>query len=483
MPNISSGYPMYKRDLLANTSSRAARLTPLAPAFPPALAGASTEDRFDATYRILIDAYPFLCSGSERVTMSEQAQYDGLFAWLRQSLTTDGGYAATCDVVQLLALTLVMDCDDKLWPTLAAADGTATSILVDEIGALLRNYRADGVKILSRRMDSDAVQLYMNLAASKDWKSLYWMLQDSWHDFHVPLKQHASTALYHLDTASLQSLFEDEQDFFQIATYVLHAPTNQSMDLAMASHNWTLKFLALLFSAQQAVAGAKSYPVQWACLMVEASQLPEEWGRWMAVLNDYPEHYPKLQDMLGEILSDVPAAALDAYTASLPDSESSRQRIAATLGRFRELAPLSHRQRVWTLVYHRWREWDFGCSDESCYVGEVKRSAFDFPVIAYLTECLDESGRTALHKQIATRAAAIDRGWYAEISQPVTERFKLISTYQLLIHAEHVATGAAAWCAEPMLHQPPWEDGSLFRALRYEPEFRQPTFLSAEAKA
>lgn len=478
MPDTLSGNPMYRRDLLADIASRAAHLGPMEPAFPRAGACASIEDRFDATYRALIDAYPFLYSGSEGQTTSELARYDSLFAWLIQSLTIDGGYAATCDVVQLLALTSLMDCHDRLWPTLIAAAGTAQLTLVNEISTLLQNFRTDGAEILLRRKDANTVQLYKDLVTAKNWQSLYWMLQDSWHDFRVELKQHASIALYHLDKGSLRNLFEDEQDFFQIATYVLHAPTNQSMDLAMASRNWTLKFLALFFSAQQAVAGAKSYPVQWASLMVEASRFPEEWGRWMAALNNYPARFPQLQDVLGEILSDVSEAALDAYTASLPDTDSSRQQVAATLSRFRKLAPLSHRQRVWTAAYHRWREWDFGCSKESCFVGEVKRSAFDFPVIGYLTECLDESGRIGVHQQIASRAAAIDTDWYAEISQAVTERFKLISIYQLLIHADQVASGAVEWCAELVLHQPPWEDGSLFRALRYEPTFRQPTFLS-----
>lgn len=483
MTKTSSGDLMHKRDLLVNITSRVACLAPLKPVFPRALAAASIEDRFDATYRALTEAYPFLRSGDEGLTISEQAQYDGLFAWLTQSLATDGGYAAACDVVQLLALTYLMDYRNTLWPTLSLGVGTKQSILVDEISALLRNFRADGVEILSRRMEADLVKLYMDAAAAKNWKSLSWVLQDRWHDFYLPLKQHASTALYHLDTANLQTLFEDEQDFFQIATYILHAPTEQSMHVAMASQNWTLKFLALFFSAQQAVTGAKSYPLQWARLLVEASQLPEEWARWMAALNDSPSRFPQLQEALGEILSEISEVALDVYIASLTVTDRDRGQVADTLSRFRKRASLPNRQRLWTAAYHRWQQWDFDCSDESRYVGEVKRSAFDFSVIGYLTECLDEAGRIALYQEIDSRAAAIDKVWYADITQPISERFKLISIYQLLMHSDQVASGAVEWCAELELYQPPWEDGSLFRALRYEPTFTQPTFLSVQAEA
>lgn len=245
----------------------------------------------------------------------------------------------------------------------------------------------------------------------------------------------------------------------------------------MASSNWTLKFWAVFHSAQHAASGQASCPAPWERLLAEAAQLPQEWERWLAVFNEYPAHYPQLQHTLGEILSGLSGAALDAYMASLEDSEGNRQQIAATLTCFREHASLSQRQRLWTAAYQRWLKWDFGCTAQSQYVGNVKHSAFDFPLMGYLTECLDASARADWGEKLHRLAAAIDREWHADITQPMTERFKLISTYQLLVHAEHVASGTIDWLVELPLHQPVWEDGTLFRALRYEDPFGSPTFL------
>jgi hypothetical protein len=60
----------------------------------------------------------------------------------------------------------------------------------------------------------------------------------------------------------------------------------------------------------------------------------------------------------------------------------------------------------------------------------------------------------------------------------MSERFKLISTYQLLAHAEALLAGAPEWLngsrAIP-LYKPIWEDGSAYRSLKYDLDMSKAT--------
>jgi hypothetical protein len=98
----------------------------------------------------------------------------------------------------------------------------------------------------------------------------------------------------------------------------------------------------------------------------------------------------------------------------------------------------------------------------------VKTSPFDFPVIGYLVECLDSKARAEWIVNLDVRIRAIERSWHSDMSSVVTERFKIISTYQLLAHSEAVAAGKTEWLSNNTLYQPPWEDGSRYRSLKYD---------------
>src|SRR5690606_16173702 len=129
------------------------------------------------------------------------------------------------------------------------------------------------------------------------------------------------------------------------AAYVLHAPVAQALTLALTSKNWTFKFWAFHRSARFAAAGKQSYTLEWEELLTQAAAEPEEWPRWLAVLNEYPERYPGIQLALGNALVGASDEALDAYVASISKTaDFSRPHLADALCVFRAKAPLAVRQ-------------------------------------------------------------------------------------------------------------------------------------------
>jgi hypothetical protein len=296
------------------------------------------------------------------------------------------------------------------------------------------------------------------------------MVDRLWMEIRSPAKQQASAALYRFDRPCLEAILERENDFFEIAAYVFHAPMVQSLQLAIASTNWTSKFWTLHHSACQAARGSESYPMEWEILLSEAAKVPSEWVRWLTVLNEYPGRYPQLQEALGNTLASASGEALDAYVSSISGvSDFGRTEIATALTVFREKATAAHdRQRLWTAAFERWKKWDFGCTEHSGSLFRVEKSSFDFPVMGYLTECLDSKAR----------ALAIERNWHSDVTPAMTERFKLISTYQLIAHSEIVAAGEPKWLWESPLYKPMWEDGTLYRSLKYDGTLGPPTFYS-----
>ncbi|NOV32635.1 hypothetical protein [Methylomonas sp. ZR1] len=439
-------------------------------------------EAFDTVSRKLREEFPFLCSGSENMEDSELEQFDGLFAWLAEQLRTfpkDATNPEQC-LTNILALAALLECDAQLWDELVKAVQNVPKPLIVTLEKIIKQCRADGQKILEgERYSTSHIEAFLANAASKDWKSVEWAVNHLWWKVWSPAKQHASVALYRLDRQCLEVILEGENDFFEIAAYVLHTPAAQSLHLATVSTNWTFKFWALHHSANCASRGSESYPMEWEILLSEAAKVPDEWTRWLAVLNEYPGRYPQLQEALGNTLASAPDEALDAYVSSISGvSDFGRAEIATALTIFREKAPACKRQRLWIAAFERWERWDFGCTEHSRSLFSVAKSSFDFPVIGYLTECLDSQARAEWIAKLQVRAAAIERNWHSDVTPAMSERFKLISIYQLIAHSEAVAAGEPEWLWELPLYKPIWEDGTLYRSLRYDKTFGPSTFSS-----
>lgn len=470
---------MKSSDILNGIAVRAAAATPIEPSFT-ALPYEGGVDDFDSLTYSLREEFPFLHAGKEEVDNADVAKFDGLFAWLVDQLSNfpDGTPDAERRLVDMLALATMLEGDAKLWGEVAQAIPSLPPLLLDSIAKVFTDTRPDGRAFLEQEHYSPAqISTALEDVARKDWKSVEWTMDRLWDRLWLPLKTHTAAALHQYDRPRLGDLVDRTYDFFEVAAYVLHAPVEQALTLALTSKNWTFKFWAFHRSARFAAAGKQSYTLEWEELLTQAAAEPEEWPRWLAVLNEYPARYPQIQLALGSALVGASNEALDAYVASISKTaDFGRPHLADALCVFRDRAPLAVRQRLWRTAFERWKAWDFGCDEESRSLFRLARSSFDYPVMGYLTECLSAEERADMAVELETRAAALERAWHPDITPAMSERFKLISTYQLLAHAEAVLAGAPEWLAGEPLYEPSWEDGSAYRSLKYDPDMGKATF-------
>lgn len=198
----------------------------------------------------------------------------------------------------------------------------------------------------------------------------------------------------------------------------------------------------------------------------------------MWVLNEYPGRYPELQPSMGRALSVAPTHARTTYIATLSMNDLSKPETTLALETFREVANEASRKELWTAAYQRWTAWDFGTTEQSKSLFSVKVSPLDFAVVGYFVECANSDERASIATKLKNRAIELERDWHSDMSPAITERFKLISTYQLLAHAECVLSTQPSWIAGDTLYQPSWEDGSLYRSFKYDWGTPKPTFVT-----
>ena len=461
---------MRARDLLKNIAVRAAVAMPIEPSFT-ALPCNRVFYRIDTLTSSLHEEFPFLLGTEEEISDADAAKFDGLFAWLVGQLRNFPNAAPDPDrrLVEMLTLASRLECDAELWGQIVEAVPSISAPLLEGIAKLFTKTHLDFRGFLKRRHYSPTqTSIVLNNVARKNWKSVEGTMKELENWLWLPLKFHSAAALYQYDRTRLESLVDLTDEFFEVAAYVIYAPIEESLAFAPRSRNWTFKFWAFHKSARHAATRGRSYPCEWEALLTEAVVSPEEWARWLAVLNEFPARYPQIQVALGNALASATDEALEAYIASISKfADLGRRYLAVALGAFRVKASLPVRQRLWIAAFKRWKEWDFGCEDQMRYLLEVAKSSFDYPVMGYLTECLSSEERAKMAAELETRAVALERDWHTDLFAAVSERFKLISTYQLLAHAEAVVAGSPEWLAGDELYKPTWENGTAYRSLKY----------------
>ena len=469
---------MKSTDILSGIAVRAAAATPMEPSFT--VLPYEGLDDFESLTNSLYEEFPFLSLSKEEIGSADVATFDRLFAWLADQLRNFPSEATNPErrIVDMLVLATMLERNDELWGELAQAVPSLPPLLLDSIAKIFTEVSPDGrVCLETAHYSPEQISMVLNDIARKDLKSIEWTMNRLGDWLWLPLKTHTAAVLHQYDRARLKDLVDRTDDLFEVAAYVLHAPVAQTLTLALTSKNWTFKFWAFHRSARLAAGGRQSYPTEWEALLSSAAAEPSEWPRWLAVLNEYPSRYPQIQLSLGNALVSASDEAIDAYVASISkNSDFGRADLANALSVFRTRASLPVRQRLWTAAFRRWKAWDFGCDEKSRSVLRLVRSSYDYPVMGYLTECLSAKERVDMFAELETRAMAIEHAWYSDITPAISERFKLISTFQLLAHAEAVLAGVPEWLAGEPLYKPTWEDGSDYRRLKYDLDMGKPTY-------
>lgn len=162
-------------------------------------------------------------------------------------------------------------------------------------------------------------------------------------------------------------------------------------------------------------------------------------------------------------------------------NDLSRTAVTQALEAFRSSASETARRTFWVMAFKRWQDWDFGTTEGSKILLRVTTSALDFAVVGYFVECADSQARDAFVEALARRAKLMEHAWHPNESPVLTERFKLISAYQLPAHAGTVISNQKSWLSSDMLYRPDWENGSLYRSFKYDRGLPRSVFLTEEA--
>ncbi|RBH54885.1 MULTISPECIES: hypothetical protein [Pseudomonas] len=462
------------------------RITGTEPLQPETL-GFSLLEYGEAAFELVLDnlvgEFPFLWNDREYFEGGESEQFDRLFCWLVREIfdCPCGLIRPEADLAKLLAVAAALDCDDQLWGEIYRINPVLPEQVIAALASLIKESHVDSEQVINRHYCSDShVREIKEDIANKDWRSVEWIVDQFWMDYRSPIKLQAAAALHRYNVPLLQSLIEGEKDFFEVASYTHHAPIEKIMPLAVASQNWTFKFWAFHRSVTHASRNIPSSPNEWELLLREASKSPTEWSRWLSVINEYPSRYPQIQEALGSALAHAEGWALDIYVSSMSmiTPDMIRKPVASALSVFRQRAALKERKWLWQASFNKWKDWDFDAKDKSKHLFSISSSCLDYAVIGYFVECLDARQRHELIEQLRSRAVLLDQSWHPSTSSAMTERFKLASTYQPLAQAELACASQVDWHIGDSFSTPPWEDGSLYRSLRYDTDFDKPTFLT-----
>lgn len=383
-------------------------------------------------------------------------------------------------IIKILALSTLIDHEDQLWPEVLKANILISNELIDALIQAFIESHVDSDSILKTSLDKRMAKSFKQQLIDRDWQNVEYILEHLWWRIRSRLKASAGVALFHLAPNALRSAIERMNEFFDVISYVFHTPSHHHLENAIAVNNWTFKFWTLQQSARRASAGMQSFSSEWEELLVQASQDPDEWAMWMSALNRYPSRYPQLQPSVGRALGRVPAEALEGYVTVLQMNDHSRSETTQALHAFRTSAPETVRKAFWTIAFNRWRNWDFGTRDDAKILFDVRRCSLDYAVVGYFIECANSCARSAYTAELIQLAWKLEHDWYPGQHSAITDRFKLISAYQVLAHAESVASTQASWLPSSSLYRPPWEDGSLYRSFKFDVDLPRPTFLAED---
>lgn len=445
------------------------------------------ESRLKAISNCVRLEFPFLIANSDELQERDVEQFDGLFVWLadeiRQYERTPGG--SDLALVKILALAALLDFGEVPWLELAQAVPTVPQFLLVDIAQFLKTERIKGPAILDSLFGASGSSIISKEIQSKSWDRLAHMIDHLWGRLAYSAKVQAINALYVYGQGHLLSVIDVESDFLEIVACILHVEPERYIDVAVKTNNRVFKFWATQRSVSMAERGGNSYPQHWERLLSDATTVPDEWRLWLATLNRTPSNFPKLQAVLGQVLSRSSPAAREIYVESISlDSDLNRVAVATVFSVLRENLSLPDRQLVWAKAFGIWHRWNFGLEMSTSNANRVMSSALDFAVVGYMVECLDTEQRAQKMSELRERVRSIDRDWHTDKLTVISKRFRIISLYQIYAHAEAVITDDVDWLRVQALYRPDWEDGSDYRHFKYEaPMHIRATFPNVEIGA
>ncbi|WP_322065146.1 hypothetical protein [Burkholderia ubonensis] len=417
-------------------------------------------DRGTAIFSLLAEDFGFVALGRtvpDQLTAENRARWVSLLRWLWQGLES---WRASADPKyrQLAALFAVADyCNFRAAEWAAMPDSVGdNSELMDKLVELHGRFASSFVAPAGAReplWERETVDRFARAEKENDWLTV----SELWRVFENSVyvnsfQTQLVNCLCRFDSYRLSAAFAGIDSFVTAFVSASALTIRDRLNVSVQTGNAKVRFAGVFSVLHEwpriKTLGEDEQSLLTSTLAVAATD-EREWGKWMAVFNRFPVRYPVMQAALGRALTACPDASLQAYVDSVhlfANSAGSRDAIGACLHAFAASASPDRRRLMWTLAFERWSEWNFGVV-EGPHMFEIAWSEFDYAIVAYCLECLDEESRRKKQHAIVREIYTVEDRWHRSFTDFVTERNRLLSILQPYAHADHVAENGGSHLA------------------------------------
>lgn len=405
----------------------------------------------------LLKEFPFAGNYMPLSDSDRDAIY-GLFQWIAMQLALSPESESYTPVDQVLIVCSILDWGPgQLWTELASVGSLHESRLL-EIQQLIGSRDIDVAASMRFRSGRHFVDKSFSANCERqDWPGIDLPL-DHVQDFLCDaLLSQATQVLNAFAPAVLASAFDEMHKVPSLLIMLGSISPLRSLQLAAASSNWPLKFLALRLSMKKIEEVSAEFQDLCTQLLCQAAENIHEWPKWMTVFNAFPSRYPALQPSLGRALCTMPSQAVMQYFEAINMSSISRREdMAAAFSVILQHGNETQRKLVWERAYHRWSDWNFEKKDPSRHLFSIKASALDIAVVAYYRECLNQKGREMVEASLQVEFLNVEQAWHEELSDYLSAFNRHLSRYQPFGHAQYPSCSDEEWQRGSHLYHPSW---------------------------
>ncbi|MFW0755891.1 hypothetical protein ACN1C3_14265 [Pseudomonas sp. H11T01] len=442
---------------LKNIATRA-RGTPAL--VPKAVIQANSHDDKDleSFHFNLKQEFPFIANFLPLSVEDTEALY-GLFQWLANQLIEGSAESICASLLHVLEIGSVLDLGDgQLWRELERV-GSLRLDRLEQLTQLIFSQKFS-IKRYHRHMDH-VDDLFLNGCILHDWESVDSVLHhvtDFLYDARFSCAVRLLSIFSPLSLERVLGELKDVAVLIAAIEFLSSMKATQTLQIAVNSNSWPLKFCALRLSLDRNNTNESSeLEVFWEQLLLQGSNNSQEWSKWVAVFNTYPSRYPRLQSAMGAALCGMSKAALIQYFDVISlSTASNRKDLMPALKRVQQCSDEVQRNLIWTLAFNRWQAWNFNISDPNSYIFSIQDSALDFAVAMYYHDCLSDEERDRAESRLRTEFDEINNLWYETFTDYVSAFNRHLSRFQPLGHAQQKMYAGDDWMDGRHWYSPGW---------------------------
>ncbi|MGY4663815.1 hypothetical protein ACVWZ9_004609 [Pseudomonas chlororaphis] len=402
--------------------------------------------------------FPFITNFLPLSVDDAEALY-GLFQWLTIQLVEGPDEPISASLIHVLEVCSALDLGDgQLWRELESV-GTLRGERLEQITQLIFSQKFS-IKRHHRHMDH-VDDLFLNGCMLHDWKRVDSVLHHVTDFLYDARFSCAVRSLAIFSPSTLERVMGELKDIVVLIAaieFLSSMQASQTLQIAVDSNSWPLKFFALRLSLDWNNANmSDDLDVFWEQLLLQGSKNSQEWSKWVAVFNTYPSRYPRLQSAMGTALCGMSREALIQYFDVISlSTASSRKDLMPALKKVQQCSDEIQRNLIWTLAFYRWQAWGFNINDPHNYIFSIQDSALDFAVAMYYFDCLTDGERDRVESGLRAEFDEIKSAWYETVMDYVSAFNRHLSRFQPLGHAQQKMHAGDDWVDGRHWYNPGW---------------------------